>query len=120
MDLSQLPAGAITMSSDGKHATVRLPAPTLSEPRLDPATTRIVGHEAGIIDRVGEGVAGGDGADVAELQQRAATKLSAAAEQSDLKERARANTERFLRETLRSTGVTDVTVIFDPSPSSAG
>lgn len=116
VDLSKLPAGAIQVSSDGKHATVHLPAPTLSEPRLDPKATRMVGHEAGIIDRVGDGLTGGDPAAVAELQQRAASKLSAAAEQSDLKERARVNTEHFLRDTLRSTGVDDVTVVFDPTP----
>lgn len=120
VDLSHLPAGAIQLSADGRHATVHLPAPTLSEPRLDPATTRIVGHEEGILNRVGDGVTGGDPTKVAELQQRASSKLAAAAEQSDLKDRARVNTERFLRDTLRSTGVDDVTVVFDPAPGAVG
>ena len=97
-----------------------MPSPALSEPRLDPKTTRVVGHEEGILDRVGAGVTGGDPSQVAELQQRASSKLAAAAEQSDLKERARVNTERFLRDTLRSTGVDDVTVAFDPAPGAVG
>lgn len=116
VDLSNLPAGAIQLSPDGKKATVHLPAPKLSDPRLDPESTRVIGHEKGIIDRVGDGVSGGDPSEVAELQQRAAEKLAAAAEQSDLKDRARQNTERFLRDTLRSTGVEDVTVVFDQDP----
>jgi hypothetical protein len=51
------------------------------------------------------------------LYQRAAEKLADAAGQSDLQDRARTNTERFLDDTLHAAGVTNVTVEFDaPAP----
>ncbi|HEY5155642.1 MAG TPA: DUF4230 domain-containing protein [Acidimicrobiales bacterium] len=113
VDLSKLPADAITLSADGKSATVHVPAPTLDAPRLDPATTRVVARERGVVDRVGDALSGSDPTNDQALYQRAAEKLSAAASQSDLKDRARANTERFLHDTLASAGVTQVTVVFD-------
>lgn len=116
VDFAQLPESAIERSADGKHATVHLPAPVLSEPRLDPAATRLISRDRGVIDRLGDAVGSGANAPIDDLEQRAADKVAAAAEQSDLRDRARANTEKFLRDTLRSTGVEDVTVVFDATP----
>ena len=116
VDLSKLPSDAITMSGDGKSATVHVPAPVLEQPRLDPSTTRVVARERGLVNRLGDAVSGSNPTNDQGLYQRAAEKLTAAADQSDLQARARANTERFLRDTLGSVGVTNVTVVFDAAP----
>lgn len=120
VDLSQLPTDAIQLSEDGKSAVVHVPAPVLDEPRLDPDATRVVARQQGVLNRLGSAVTGSNPVDDQALYQRAAEKLSDAAGQSDLQDRARANTEKFLQQTLASSGVTDVTVVFDaPVPGQA-
>lgn len=113
VDLANLPDGAIQLSTDGTHATVHVPAPTLGTPKLDPGATRVISRDRGVLNRVGEAVGNGDPVHQDQLERRASDKLLAAAEQSDLRARAKANTEAFLRDTLRSAGVQDVTVVFD-------
>ena len=120
VDLSKLPAGAIQLSSDGKSATVHVPEPVLEPARLDPDATRVIARQQGVLNRVGNALSGENPVDDQALYQRAAEKLSDAAAQSDLQDRARANTEKFLQQTLASSGVTDVTVVFDaPVPGQA-
>lgn len=117
VDLSNLPDDAIQMSADGKSATVRVPEPTLEQPRLDPSTTRVVARERGMLNRVGDALSGSDPTNDQQLYQRASDKLAAAATQSDLQDRAKANTEQFLTDTLHQAGVTNVTVVFDTPPT---
>lgn len=120
VDLSDLPADAIELSADGTSATVHVPEPLIDAPRLDPDATRVVAREQGVLNRLGSAVTGSNPVDDQDLYQRATEKLADAAGQSDLQARARANTERFLRETLGAAGVTDVTVVFDaPAPGAA-
>jgi hypothetical protein len=120
VDLSDLSSGGIQLSEDGSRATVHLPPPTLDEPRLDPDATRVINRDRGLIDRAGDALGSGHATDDGQLYERASDKLSEAAAQSDLTERARRNTETFLEETLRSAGVDEVTVVFDaPSPAQA-
>ncbi len=116
VDLSKLPADAISLSDNGTSATVHVPAPTLEPPRLDPATTRVVARERGMVNRLGDAISGSDPTNDQALYQRAADKLSAAASQSDLQARAEANTEKFLTDTLSTVGVKHVTVVFDAPP----
>ena len=116
VDLSKLPSDAIQLSDDGTSAVVHVPAPTLDQPRLDPSTTRVVARSRGLVNRVGDALSGSDPTNDQALYQRAAEKLADAAGQSDLQDRARANTEKFLQDTLASAGVKDVTVVFDPAP----
>ncbi|MFN8038828.1 MAG: DUF4230 domain-containing protein [Acidimicrobiales bacterium] len=116
VDLSHL-AQSVQLSEDGKAATVHLPGPELSDPRLDPGTTRVIAHDRGIVDRVGDAVSGNPFDDSA-LEQRASDKLSVAASDSELSNRARTNTEQFVRSTLQAAGVDQVTVVFD-QPSAA-
>jgi hypothetical protein len=52
VDFSRLGSGAITTSPDGKQATIHLPAPTLAPAVLDPAQTRVVGRQRGLVQRV--------------------------------------------------------------------
>jgi hypothetical protein len=117
VDLSKLPADAIQLSADGKSATVHVPEPTLEQPRLDPSTTRVVARERGVLNRVGDALSGSDPTNDQKLYQRASEKLADAASQSDLQNRAKANTEQFLTDTLRQAGVNQVTVVFDAPPT---
>lgn len=118
VDLTHL-ADQVQLSDDGKAATVHLPTPELSDPRLDPGTTRVIAHDRGIVDRVGDAVSGNP-FDDSELEQRAEAKLATAAEDSELSNRARTNTEEFVRSTLQAAGVERVTVVFDqPSAQAA-
>jgi hypothetical protein len=115
VDLSHLPTDAVELSADGRSATVHVPAPVLQPPRLDPDSTRVIARQQGVLNRVGAALSGSDPVDDQSLYQRAAEKLTDAAAGSDLQDRARANTERFLDDTLHAAGVTDVTVVFDAS-----
>jgi hypothetical protein len=120
VDLSHLPTDAMQLSADGHCATVHLPAPVLDQPRLDPDVTRVLARDRGVLNRVGDAVSGSNPVDDQRLYQRASEKLADAAAQSDLTQRARTNTESFLLDTLRASGVTDVTVVFDqPAPGQA-
>jgi len=120
VDLSHLPTDAIELSSDGTSATIHVPEPVLDAPRLDPDATRVVARDQGVLNRLGSAISGSNPVNDQPLYQRAAEKLADAAGQSDLQDRARANTEKFLQSTLAASGVTHVTVVFDaPAPGQA-
>jgi hypothetical protein len=115
VDMSHLNDGAVQLSSDGKTATVHLPAPQLSQPRLDPSATRVIDRDKGIIDRLGEAAVGSTDQDSA-LYQQASDKLETAATQSNLTDMAKTNTEKFVTDLLHNSGVDNVTVVFDAPP----
>jgi hypothetical protein len=112
-------AESMQLSADGKSATVHLPAPQLTQPRLDPSSTRIIDRDTGLLDRVGNAVTDSS-SDDAPLYQSASNKLEAAAAQSNLADVAKANTEKYVTDMLQKSGVEHVTVVFDaPGPKGA-
>ena len=113
VDFSGLGPGAITMSDDRRTATITLPAPTLTPATLDPAQTRIVGRERGLVQRVEDAVSDNP-RDDSELYRMAAAKLDAAAAQSDLTTRAADNTRAMLTGLAQGLGYETVTVNFAP------
>jgi hypothetical protein len=113
VDFSGLGPGAITTSDDRLSATITLPAPTLTAAMLDPAQTRIVGRERGLVQRVEDAVTDNPRDDSA-LYQLAAQKLDAAAAQSDLKVRAETNTRSMLTGLAQGLGYQTVMVNFAP------
>jgi hypothetical protein len=113
VDFSRLGSGAVSTSPDGKQATIRLPAPTLAPAVLDPAQTRIVGRQRGIVQRVEDAI-GDQPQDDSELYAIASAKLNAAAAKSDLTTRAADNTRSMLTGLSKSLGYDAVTVTFDP------
>lgn len=118
VDLTDLGADRVTLSPDGGSATVVLPAPRLAEPRVDPAQSRVLDRDRGLVDRLGDAV--GDGAtDDSALYALAGQKLAAAAAQSDLRDRAAGNTRDMLTALGHSFGVAQVTVTFLPAPGAA-
>ena len=113
VDFSKLGPGTVTVSPDGRQATMHLPPPTLAPAVLDPAQTRIVGRQRGLVQRVEDAV-GDEPQDDSELYAIASQKLNAAAAKSDLTSRAATNTRSMLTGLAKSLGYDSVTVTFDP------
>ena len=118
VDFSGLGPDAIRVSEDRRSATITLPAPTLAPATLDPAQTRIVGRERGLVQRVEDAVSDNP-QDDSELYQLAAAKLDAAATQSDLTTRAADNTRAMLTGLAQGLGYDAVTVNFAPASAPA-
>ena len=116
VDFSGLGPDAIRMSDDRRSATITLPAPTLTPATLDPAQTRIVGRERGLVQRVEDAVSDNP-RDDSELYKLAAAKMDAAAAQSDLTKRAADNTRAMLTGLAQGLGYEAVTVNFASAPA---
>jgi hypothetical protein len=119
VDLSGLDADAIEVSEDGTGVTITVPEARLSEPRIDPANSRVIDRERGLLDRIG-GVFSDTPTDDQDLYVTAEARLSAAAAESGLTERAEENTEAMLEELLGPLGFTQVEVVFTASPQTLG
>lgn len=111
VDFSDIARDAIRVSADGKKATITLPPPVLSEPRIDPDQTRVLSDDKGIVTKVGSALSSGDHDQ--DLYQRAEDKLAASARRSGLQKRAEQNTRAMLTGLLGELGVDEVKVVFD-------
>lgn len=116
VDFSQLDERSIRVSDDRRSVEVTVPAPTLSEPRVDPDHSRVVSRDRGILDRVGSAFSDSPTSDRS-LYLAAENKMQVAAAASDLRARAEHNTRQMLEGTLRSLGFTNVTVTFAANPT---
>ncbi len=119
VDFDGLDAGRVTLSPDGTSATIELPAPRLDEVRIDPAESRVLDRDRGLVERVGDAL-GDDPVDDTELYALAEDRLAAAAAASDLRERAEDNTRDMLTGLARSLGVDQVEVTFEEPADDAG
>lgn len=119
VDFEGLDEGRVTLSPDGASATIVLPAPRLGEVRIDPAESRVLDRDRGLVERVGDAF-GDNPVDDSELYALAEDRLSAAAAGSDLRERAETNTAAMLTGLARSLGVDEVDVRFDEPADVAG
>ncbi|MCU0267329.1 MAG: DUF4230 domain-containing protein [Acidimicrobiales bacterium] len=120
VDFAALTEDGIVVSEDGTSVTVRVPEPQLTEPRLDPDATYVAARDRGLLDRLEDAVTDGEPTDDQALHQRADEKLTEAADQSELRDQARENTETFLVSMLGAMGYEQVTVEFvAPSGSTA-
>ncbi|HEV2811346.1 MAG TPA: DUF4230 domain-containing protein [Acidimicrobiales bacterium] len=115
VDFTGLADEAIQVSDDGSSVTVRLPPARLSDPRIDPERSYVVSRQRGLLDRAGS-VFSDSPTGERDLYLLAEEKLSAAAAEADLAERAEANTRDMLQSMLTSLGYTDVTVVFGGGP----
>ena len=119
VDFEGLDAGRVTLSPDGTSATIALPAPRLGEVRIDPAQSRVLDRDRGLLQRVGDALEDNP-VDDSELYALAEDRLAAAAAESDLRERAQDNTRGMLTGLARSLGVDEVEVRFEAPADSAG
>ncbi len=93
VDFSMLGKGDLVLSEDGKTVEIRLPEAQLDQPNLDQDRTYLFSQDRGVIDRLEDAMSTDD---QQELYQLAEDKLVAAAEDSELVERADANTRAML------------------------
>jgi len=113
VNLRSLPPDAVTVNGDRTSATITLPRPTLSQPRIDVERSYVYSHQRGLLERL-QGAAGDNPtADERQLYTLASQRLAEAARQTDeLTARGEANTRAMLQGLLRSLGFTEVTVTF--------
>jgi Protein of unknown function (DUF4230) len=116
VDFEQLDEGAVTLSPDGSSATIVLPAPELAEVRIDPENSRVLDRDRGLAERIGSAFTDNP-SDDSELYALAERRLATAAADSDVLERAEANTRDMLTTLAGSLGVEQVTVEFEAPPA---
>ena len=111
VDFSGLGKDAITVTSDRQAVDLRLPHAALDKPKLDHQHSYVFAQERGIVDRVR---AFFDQApnEQAELYQVAERKISEAAAQSKLTDRAEVNARMMLQDMLRTLGYKQVTITY--------
>ena len=103
---------AVEVSDDRKAVTLTLPAPKLTEPRLDPTRSRVYDRDRGVLDRVEDAVSDRPG-DEQPLYQAAGEKLAAAAAADpELLRTAERNTRAMLTGLLRGLGFERITIGF--------
>jgi hypothetical protein len=119
VDFAGLGEDRVDLSPDGETATITLPAPQLTEARVDAEQSRVLDRDRGLIDRVGDAFAD-EPTDDSGLYAEAEDRLESAAAESDLYRRAEDNTRGMLTSLGQSLGVETVTVTFEPAPGDAG
>jgi hypothetical protein len=116
VDFSQLDSRSIQVSPDRRTATIVLPEPTISEPRVDPEQSRVATRSRGLLDRIGS-VFSDSPTSERPLYLAAQAKMQAAAAESDLRKRAEENTTKMLQGLLGALGFSSVNVSFTPTPT---
>lgn len=109
VDLSGLTDGDLSLSPDGKSATLRLPEPVLEKANLDHEASKVYRSDRGVLDRIAD-VFGTP--EQTAIYSRAETEIAAAAEKSDLRERASASAQATLTGIFKSAGIS-VTFVED-------
>lgn len=102
VDLSGLTDKDLTLSPDGKSATVRLPEPQLDKPNLDLDRSYMYSQDRGVLDRVADVFELPDQEKIYELAEK---KFVDAAEESELRKRAAENTKTLLTGILGGRGI---------------
>jgi hypothetical protein len=112
VNLRGLGPDAISVNESRTSATITLPRPRLTQPRVDMGRSYIYSHQRGLVNRVGDAV-GGNPSDERELYTLAEKRLAeAAGKTGELMTRGETNTRTTLQGLLKSLGFTDVTVTF--------
>jgi hypothetical protein len=114
VDFTGLGPERVVVSPDGSTVTITLPPPRLSPATVDPAASRVVGRDRGIVERLAD-VLEDNPTNDEQLYQLAMQKIDEAARQSDLLARAETNTRMMLTSLVGSLGYDRVEVVFaDP------
>jgi len=116
VDFSRLDGRSIQVSADRTSVTVVLPAPTVAEATVDPAASRVVSRDRGLLDRVGSAFSDNPTSEKP-LMLAAQGKMRDAAAESGLRAKAEENTRQMLKGMLGALGYTNVNVSFSPSPA---
>lgn len=93
VDLSDITAGDLMLSADGKTVNVRLPEAELEKPNLDQERSGLVSQKRGVLDQISDIL---EVQDQARFYKLAESKIAAAAKKSELQQRATQNTKAML------------------------
>jgi hypothetical protein len=102
VDFGGFDDGDLLMSEDGKAVTIRLPEAELDKPNLDQKRTYLSAMERGMINRINDALSTQD---QRELYAKAEDKLTAAANESELKSQADKNTRTMLVGMFQGLGI---------------
>ncbi|MEJ3749904.1 DUF4230 domain-containing protein [Actinomycetes bacterium KLBMP 9797] len=111
VDFGKIGDGAIEVSDDAKSVTVKLPAPQLSEASLDLEKSYVFAEQRGPLNRLAD-VFRSDPNRQQEVYVLAQQRITAAAAESGLGQRAEENTRKMLEGLLRSLGYQTITVTY--------
>ncbi|MFC8848803.1 MULTISPECIES: DUF4230 domain-containing protein [unclassified Micromonospora] len=111
VDFTKIGEGAVVVSPDGKSVEVKLPAPQLGQTNLDMEKSYVVAEQRGLFNRISDLVKG-DPNRQQQVYQLAEDRITAAARDSGLTDRAQENTDKMLAGLLRSLGYEKVTVTY--------
>jgi hypothetical protein len=111
VDFTNVGADRVTVSPDRRSVTIALPALQLAPAVVDPAASRVVGRERGLVNRIA-GVFQDSPTGEQELYRLAQARLNNAAKASGLARRGEDNTRQMLTTLAGSLGFTNVTVTF--------
>jgi hypothetical protein len=111
VDFGQIGEDAVSVAEDGSSVRIALPAPQLTEADLDLSKSYVFAEQRGLLNRLSE-VFGGDPNRQRQVYQLAEERITAAASDSAIAERAEENTRKMLIGLLRSLGFETVDVTF--------
>jgi hypothetical protein len=111
VDLSGLADKDLKLSEDGKSVTVLLPEPQLDKPNLDHDRSYVFDQKRGMVDRIADAI---DTPQQQQFYKLAETKMTTAAEESELRKQATENTKAMLTGMFSSLGI-KVTFLDDAS-----
>ncbi|WP_458113485.1 DUF4230 domain-containing protein [Arthrobacter sp. R1-13] len=102
VDLSGVADKDLTLSPDGKSVTVRLPEPQLDKPNLDHDRSYVFSQDRGVLDQIADAI---EVPQQAQFFKLAETKMTTAAEESELREQATDNTKAMLTGMFGALGI---------------
>ncbi|NEC49062.1 DUF4230 domain-containing protein [Actinospica acidiphila] len=111
VDLGGLKEGDVRVDEDRTSAVLRLPRARLGTPSLDVDRSYAVSKQRGLLDRLGDLFSDNPNSEQA-VQKLAVRHIREAAKESELTERAEANTRGMLQGLLRSLGFERVRITF--------
>ena len=115
VDFRGLRGRNVQVNEERTAATLTLPAPRLSEARLDLERTRVYDRDRGLLDRVGDALGDGNADEERRLLELAQRKLAeAAAANPEILRASERNTRAMLEGMLRGLGFERVTIRFAP------
>lgn len=112
VDLSGVADKDLTLSPDGKSVTVRLPEAQLDKPNLDHDRSYVFSQDRGVLNQIADAL---EVPQQAQFFKLAETKMTSAAEASELRKQASANTQAMLTGMFGALGI-QVTFV-DGAPS---
>jgi hypothetical protein len=111
VEFGGLANGALVVDQEQKTVELTLPHPELGPPNLDHDRSYVFAEQRGVVNRIGD-LLGGDPDGQQRVFRLAERRIAEAAEASELRERAAANTRQMLEGMLSSLGFEVVTVNF--------